>query len=89
MEVIEPQVAAAPGAVSEDAPKAALEATPEAAPDATPEATPQSDQGVSDAREASNVPTEVRGGRKARRIPTRVFLANAMEEIRKLDFNEK
>ena len=97
MDVIEPQLEATPEetpeAIHEAAPEAATEATPEVAteaiPEAAPKATPQSDQGVSDAGEASNVPTDVIGGRRARRIPTRVFLANAMEEIRKLDFNKK
>ena len=80
---------AAPKAEPETAPEATPVAAPEAVSEATPEATPQSDQGVSDAGEAPNVPGDFRGGRRARRIPTRVFLANAMEEIRKLDFNKK
>ena len=80
MDVIEAQLAVAP------------EATPEATPEPDPEVEveTQSDQSVSHhAGEASNVPAEIRGREKARRIPTKVFLANAMEEIRKLDFNTK
>ena len=78
-----------PGTTPEAAPEVEHEATPEAATEttaeATPEAAPQSDESVPD---ASNDPGDFRGGRRARRIPTRVFLANAMEEIRKLDFNK-
>ena len=82
MDVIEAQLVVAPEAT----PEATLETTSE--PD--PEVEIQSDQSVSHhAGEASNVPAEIRGREKARRIPTKVFLANAMEEIKKLDFNRK
>ena len=71
------------------------EAEPEAAPEAARMAEPepgdgkQSGQSVLDAGESSNVLVDARGRVKARRIPTKVFLANAMEEIKKLDFNKK
>ena len=77
-----------------DVTEAQLAVAPEATPEATPEPDPevevetQSDQGASDAGKASNLPAEIRGRDKARRIPTKVFLANAMEEIRKLDFTK-
>ena len=79
METIEPQSEAAP----EAAPEAACMAEPE------PGDGKQSDQSVLDAGESSNVLVDARGRVKARRIPTKVFLANAMEEIKKLDFNKK
>ena len=91
MDVIEPQLADA----TEAAPEAATEAAPEAAPEAACMAEPepgdgkQSDQSVLDAGESSKVLVDTRGRVKARRIPTKVFLANAMEEIKKLDFNKK
>ena len=75
MEVTEPQ--------SEVAPEAARIAKPE------PGDGKQSDQSVLDAGESSNVLVDARGRVKARRIPTKVFLANAMDEIKKLDFNKK
>ena len=83
VDVIEAQLAVAPEAT----PKATLETTSETAPD--PEVETQSDQSMSGAGEASDVQEEVRGRGRARRIPTKVFLENAMEEIRKLDFNKK
>ena len=79
MEVTEPQSEVAP----EAAPEAARMAEPE------PGDGKQSDQSVLDAGESSNVLVDARGRVKARRIPTKVFLANAMEEIKKLDFNKK
>ena len=71
------------------------EAAPEVAPEAARMAEPepgdgkQSDQSMLEAGESSKVLVDARGRVKARRIPTKVFLANAMEEIKKLDFNKK
>ena len=79
LEVTEPQSEAAP----EAAPEAARMAEPE------PGDGKQSDRSMLEAGESSKVLVDARGRVKARRIPTKVFLANAMEEIKKLDFNKK
>ena len=65
-----------------------IEPQSDAAPEAARMAEPEPGDGKQSG-ESSNVLVDARGRVKARRIPTKVFLANAMEEIKKLDFNKK